>query len=312
MKDRFSFPLYSWMIEQFKGDLPCTDDYEGLKQKAREMFLLQAFLLLRKTGQRRPPFDPFATGEQRRIHRITWVDSGDEASLVPDLEGFHLILRRPENISSEAELLKDVRVRSTVAHEVGHTFFFDISHFPPKQGPRFEHALASNVREKEEWWCFDFARKLLLPDRWIKKSVISHNFSGLELASKIRREYNVSWDILLRKLVYDLEMWATSTVFRLDFEDSQVILRNEYKDIWKGARTRIGRARPWLLENADFINGCVGRIENARNKSTEEIVARFVNPSEKYVAEFLPIYRDRPTLLCLVRESDGILDKYLT
>lgn len=307
MKNQVSPPLYSWMIEQYKGFLPLKNDYEEMKRVAREFYLSQAPLLLRKTGQKRPPFDPFLAARQRRINRLTWVDSGDEASLIPDENGFHLILRNPNKPTDQSEIRNDVRVRSTVAHEVGHTFFFDISFSPPREGPRLERKIAQKTRNKEEHWCYDFARQLLLPDRHVRKSISSCNRSGLELAVKLRRDYNVSWDFLFRKLVHDLGVWSNSTVFRFDIERMPSALQSEPKNVWRGAKSKIANTRKWLLENNDFLNRCIHQVE----KTGEDKTIKFLNPQRRYVAEFLRIYKDRRVFLCLVDSNVGILDEYM-
>lgn len=316
MKDFHSLPLYYWMIEQFNDQLRSARTWNEMANRARKAFLLQALILLHKSGQRSPPFDPFKVVKFRRIHKITWINSGEEeASLIPDMKGFHLILRKPKErtYSTSNEIKTNVRIRSTVAHEVGHTFFFDIKSLPPKPGPekyKFEGIPTEVVRKKEEWWSYDFARQLLLPDKYIREFITNHSTSThLGLALWIKEKFNVSWDIILRKLIYDLKIWSPYAVFRIQCKYPQIILRNRHKDWWRGNNSKIKNISIWLSQNMEFIRHCLRKINNMAI-STKEVV-RFGNSYKKYLIEFLRIYDEPQTFLCLVEGTTNSLNKYI-
>jgi hypothetical protein len=304
------------MIDQFKNEIQTASSWKEQIRKARKAFLLQALILLNKSGQKMPPFDPFAVAKLRKIHTITWVDSGEEACLIPDPKGFHLILRKPEDkrITTSEELKRHTRIRSTVAHEIGHTFFFDIENLPPRGGPakyRFQGIPTKMVRTKEEWWCFDFARQLLLPDFYLKKFLSGHiPHANLDLALIIKEKFNVSWDVLLRKLVYDLKTWKTCTIFRFQVDGREIVLKNRHRNLWRGINSKIKDTDVWLSKNASFLRSCLHRIGESDHNVGNAVT--FKNLEDKYLAEFLEIYPKPPTFLCLIKEGDESLEEYVS
>ena len=317
MKDDYSFPLYQWMVNQFKDTLSPWANKRDLAEKARKAFLNQAAVLLLKTRQRKPPFNPFAILQLRKIHTVTWVnaDKGrEEARLIPDEDGFRIVLRRPENaqFTSNEELQRHIRVRTTLAHEIGHTYFYDLSERPPSRGPERYQMLSSRsriVREKEEWWCFDFARELLLPGFSVRRFCQGLDVDpSLNTALKLRKTFNVSWDLLLRRLVYDLRIWKTCAIFRLRFDGSQLILNNKKRDVWIGANFRIKNLNTWISNNSRFL---LNRFYPIFNSNDVTRLSQFRHPIEKnLLVEFLPIRRDSKIVLCLIKEKEQPLDVY--
>ena len=80
------------------------------------------------------------------------------------------------------------RLRFRVCHELGHTFFYERH---PDQGPHRREPCG----EKEERWCDDFARELLIP----------HNYAAqlptrASSAFELHRRFNTSLEVAARAL----------------------------------------------------------------------------------------------------------------
>ena len=125
---------------------------EKASWKAVRRAVLEAATGLRiETNQTVPYVKVTKIAKLRRIYRIVFFhdSAAPEAVLVPELEGF--ILRLPAGRPR-------VRYRTSIAHEIGHTFFYDLSTSPPIRllawGP------SGVLSQKEEDICKAFAREL--------------------------------------------------------------------------------------------------------------------------------------------------------
>lgn len=114
----------------------------------REFLLRQATELLSENGQATPPFDP-RRAIPRSVKRVEITRLSRDGMLIPVDGGFVLKLnsQRPP-----------VRQRFACAHEIGHTFFYDLS------GPRpWRPNESMSSYWAEEDLCYQFAEEMLMP-----------------------------------------------------------------------------------------------------------------------------------------------------
>jgi hypothetical protein len=114
-----------------------------------ETYLLsQAGKLLRANGQLHPPYDP-RKALPTSVKEIEVTALSRDGMLLPVQGGFIMKLnsQRPP-----------VRQRFTCAHEIGHTFFYDMSGARPWRPPQ---SLSSNW--VEEGLCYQFAEEMIMP-----------------------------------------------------------------------------------------------------------------------------------------------------
>jgi len=120
-----------------------------------DFLLQQASELLARSGQFEPPFDPERAAPQS-VKRIEKVSISRDGMLVPTEGGFII------KVNSERP---PVRQRFACAHEIGHTFFFDLS------GPRPwrpYHSCSSYWAEDD--LCYQFAEEMLMPKVILEKA----------------------------------------------------------------------------------------------------------------------------------------------
>ncbi|MCK5125534.1 MAG: hypothetical protein KAR42_04700 [candidate division Zixibacteria bacterium] len=97
--------------------------------------------------------------------------------------------------------------RFVIAHEIAHTFLYDISTWPPT--PHIKHSISVN---DIEWFCDYLARSLLIPRQSIENIVSksakpgSDDFS-LRLLRDLSEVCKLYWKIVARRLVEDLSLW---------------------------------------------------------------------------------------------------------
>lgn len=134
--------LDNWVISNF--GIPSS----------KEWMISNALDLLNKASIIELPINPMKYLIFRKIKKIEYVGSlKEDGVLVNDKDGFRLKIRE--------ELRENVvnRFRFTIAHEIGHTFFFDIS----GDGPVRRKVFSADEYLVEEKLCDTFAANFLLP-----------------------------------------------------------------------------------------------------------------------------------------------------
>jgi hypothetical protein len=236
--------MYDWLFQKYKQNLQPWTTQKELTAQLKEAYLDEAGKLLRSTGQTQPPFDPVVGLQAQNVHDIMDRDAlREEAKLVPDELGFILFLRGThQSYDGDNKELRFVsRLRTTLAHELGHTFFYDTSTKPPRLPvSSVSRLLDHQLGEKEEWWCMDFARAYLVPDFWVEGHVKHGDLPSLQVALDLKNELKVSWDILFRRLLWDLKVWHNCIVFRLDLSTMCP------QTVWKAGEFKHWSFRNWF------------------------------------------------------------------
>lgn len=169
-------------------------------QTAKKAILDAATYLRYETEQTIPPIrlDPikqlFHINEGALLHSRL----ASEALVVPTAGGF--ILRLRENLHS-------YRRRFSIAHEIGHTFFYDISRDPPTR--LVSHATSGGFSKKEEGVCSAFAVELLLPRDLLLADLQVCRYGELETILNFSRRYEVSAEAVVRTLMSDVSYLET-------------------------------------------------------------------------------------------------------
>ena len=156
----------------------------------RAAMLESADALRELCGEDELPVELAAISELRRIlHIRTGPLTRMDASLVVQDDGFAVLLR--QNMHA-------VRRRATLAHEIGHTFFYDIRSRRPERIIRTQ----SGSRVKEEDICWAFAQQLLMPVDLVEPLTLSAPEGRLALARGIASRAGVSMEWALKSLLH--------------------------------------------------------------------------------------------------------------
>ncbi|HHT9152868.1 MAG TPA: ImmA/IrrE family metallo-endopeptidase [Candidatus Hypogeohydataceae bacterium YC40] len=101
-------------------------------------------------------------------------------------------------------------VRFTMAHEIAHTFYFDIASSPPRK------TFPSVPRYISEALCNSIAAEILMP-KWMVKEIIKKCFPSAESHFNIEtfrkiivdfvQKFNVSPNVVARRLIEGLNLW---------------------------------------------------------------------------------------------------------
>lgn len=151
--------------------------------------------LLVYTNQSHPPIDLFIISKARRIRHRTVPQLATDGRLSVNKEGF--ILEVKEGYQT--------RKRFTMAHEIAHTIFYDLSASPPQR-------LLHGARTKEEEsFCSILASELLMPSEFVKVELIKlntsdDNISPITLLRRLASIFRVSLEAMTRRVIEDIQL----------------------------------------------------------------------------------------------------------
>jgi hypothetical protein len=151
------------------------------------------------TGQRRPPIDPTPICRLRKIRDIRRSDVRQHGTLVPTTDGFVLTIGGETSGTHE---------RFVLAHEVGHTFFYDMSRSPPEPG----YGRRPEDHWVEEGLCSEGARRLLMPERQLTDWISGVTSPDAQAVYGGTRLFDVSSELLIRRL-QETSRWKWGVAF---------------------------------------------------------------------------------------------------
>jgi Zn-dependent peptidase ImmA (M78 family) len=103
----------------------------------------------------------------------------------------------------------NIRRRFSIAHEIGHTFFYNLDYDPPiKILPRERSRLL--IDKKEEDICHAFARELLMPGKLVQQDIANSSDRSLKMIIGLASKYLVSPEVAARRLILDLAEFKNS------------------------------------------------------------------------------------------------------
>lgn len=125
--------------------------------------------------------------------------------------------------------------RYSLAHEIAHTFFYNIKNWPPKPLVYIE------PRDIElEWLCDFIAKSLFVPFAWLNEELnkippfYDKNFSFNPIFN-LKRKFKTPIQIILERIVEDLDLWncviLQFTKISPEFVSDEE--KNENKDEWR-------------------------------------------------------------------------------
>jgi len=137
---------------------------------------------------------------------------GIQKKVVYDSEGASGAILEPVSGGFIIRLGKDqtsIRRRFGIAHEIGHTFFYNLDYDPPiKIFPRERSRLL--IDKKEEGICNAFAGELLMPGELVQQDIASSSDRNLKMIIGLATKYVVSPEVAARRLILDLSEFKNS------------------------------------------------------------------------------------------------------
>lgn len=178
--------------------------------------------LLDVSEQNKPPLkiDDARIFKERRIKKpISYkVNLYEKGRLVVTPDGFILEINPFKKASEQW-------YKVNLAHEIAHTFFYNINVKPPQK------LISFKVGDQEiEWLCFQIAKSLLVPRSWLLNEINKMPLPGSERFSllfldKLAKSFAVPWQIIAQRLIEDLGLWnCIILLFYSEINDKQTII----------------------------------------------------------------------------------------
>lgn len=163
-------------------------------QRARQAVLEAAGHLRAEAAQNSPPILLDGIKQLRGVTQGPGLTSyvKPDALLIPTAHGFTLRLRAG---------MHWYRQRFRTAHEIGHTFFYDLNKTPPTR--LISYAMSFSLQE--EGICHAFASELLLPRDLLLQEVMPQDADGaLPFVLYLAQRYCVSPEVVARRVISQL------------------------------------------------------------------------------------------------------------
>jgi len=150
---------------------------------------------MRDLGEVRPPFlatpEKSAFVKSRKVSRVQYSENTTQhGHLIPDGGGFTLLVKVG---------LTPERTRNVIAHELGHTYFFDVTKNPPEPFSTQDFSW-----ENTEGPSYEIGREILAPRMWLLDRA---QRPSLESFLSLMHDFRVSAQVLARRLVHDVRLW---------------------------------------------------------------------------------------------------------
>ncbi len=158
---------------------------------------LLAHRLTKLYGDQPPPFDPAVIAEELKVRDISFGPIGKDALLIPADTGFKI------KIGQE---LPRTRQRFALAHELGHSLFFNSDEPRP-----YRPYSRDESSDHEERLCDVFAGEILLPEGSLKEHIRRAHEPGVDTLLRLARVFDVSaWCLAIR--IAELRLWKAAAI----------------------------------------------------------------------------------------------------
>lgn len=181
-----------WLINQFFGPnmIKCINNVEFVRSELKRR-VFEDIRHIVKIAKLKPPIDLKKIAKLRKVLDIV-DDPGlisREACLIPINGGF-LIKLNPR--------VPEFKKRSNCAHEIGHTYFYDLNINPPKK------SFLSSRYWVEEGYVWEIAREIMAPEPYLFDFVSKNKFSlSINALVNISRYFKISYGLLGERLLHD-------------------------------------------------------------------------------------------------------------
>jgi|GEM_PF-2156137 hypothetical protein len=189
-------PAEEWLCKCWLRDVYSLYRPEEITSEIKEKLCHHVYGLF-PSDQRSPPFKPETLFSHRKVLKKieTLLPPKKSGFLVPTDGGFILKVNSIEPY---------YRKRFTMAHEIGHTFFYDLS----ASTPAVRFASSKSSYWIQEGYANEIAETILLPEFSLRQAIIeralSPSIKGLEYLSPL---YAVSYDVLTHRIIQHLGIW---------------------------------------------------------------------------------------------------------
>ncbi|MFX0210400.1 MAG: ImmA/IrrE family metallo-endopeptidase [Candidatus Hodarchaeota archaeon] len=194
---------------------------EDLVRETKEKLYAYVWTRMRRYGEVRPPF----IENPEKSHFVK--AQGVQRIVSSDIEGYGYLLRENDHfIIVTKKGLGEIKKRTVIAHELGHTFFLNSN----SKSSNFYYGWGSskNYWKFIEGPAFEIGRQILVPKQSLPLSV-NQNVT-IKSFIELRRKYKTSKNIMALRLIHDLRLWDVYLFFtRYDSSSGKITLPKNHE-----------------------------------------------------------------------------------
>lgn len=188
-------PAELWLAEQWLGNSYKLININEITNSIKIRIFKYIENALIKNRQLSPPVNPEALFKERNVLKLTknpYLPERREGFLQPTKGGFVL---------SILPKLSKFRRRFTIAHELGHTFFYDLEASSPNLG----FSKNSSRYWVQEGYANEIAAAILLPANMVVSNINDAKYHPtIQLLLDMCNRYEVSVEVLHKRLIRNL------------------------------------------------------------------------------------------------------------
>lgn len=157
----------------------------------KQHLLREVRTLIDKSGQRHPPFKPELIAPFRKVREIHSDKLQMPGMLIPVKDGFIIKLNSDDPIR---------RQRVTCAHEIAHTFFYDLTTSRPSK-------VSQRVGKwGEEGICNFLAEEMIMPEKSVHQVIAQFAYPSMKAFVTLMNQFDVSSEFITWRL-HRLKIW---------------------------------------------------------------------------------------------------------
>jgi hypothetical protein len=260
--------------------------------------------------------------EVRRVTSVEFRPLLVDAMLTTHPNGFRILFNSDGDASAglqqrykdeSPERMMPSRLRFSLAHELAHTFFYDLSEPAPRIAKEFASGGGRTALENLELYCNKLASHLLLPTAMVRAEFLRMKVIDPNSILRLSKRAGVSVEALVRRLGDEnslfVQRYFKGSIVLVDQKSDGTQIRAIAKPtVWNIARglqvMRVGE--PWRLTTHSGTEISLGDLASISTAILKIETQRTMSEKRYNVAAAeIPGYSSTKTHLITFAESDG-------
>lgn len=190
-KSKELYPEEKWLARNIIGETYELYKLHDVVIEVKSRISNNIYELLKNSNQYEPPFNPDKLFPERKIldKKEDVMDSKQSGLLIPVKGGFKMKINSTHSYN---------RKRFTTAHEIGHTYFYDLT----AETPCKRYQRTSSTYMIEEDYASSFAAEILMPKPFLSKIIQERNLQPSFRTLKIlQRMFVVSFESICKQTI---------------------------------------------------------------------------------------------------------------
>lgn len=208
-------PCEEWLANMLLGSHSKILSIKQIKRTIKFSIAKEIDKMLNQSNQTGPYVNLKYIYPYRKIIKVTYkkLKAQTQGLLIPQKGGFEIQIN---------QYLDFINKRVTLAHEIAHTFFYDIH----SDIPIIPFAINQSNFWTREGYTYEITRAILIPEKSITSIIKERKTSpSIESLRKLSKLYKTTNNVLQKRIIHDLNLWDC-IIFIAEFTGENIIQVN--------------------------------------------------------------------------------------